>query len=208
MAHDNMTCTITREIRNGEMWVTIEGKDVKTVRKFERCTEACAGAPAQCPKDCASPFQGKWKLYGSDNFDKFMEALGVPAHWRCIFANMCVCETIHVNGNDVHIKICLPEVCVPSHCHEVSCKFGVPHEMSLPFGHHAMATATKVSETKWQVALTNCPKLGDATLTREMMGEEMWTTLEAKGKRIVHKFVRKGSCGDASAAMCPTKKTC
>jgi hypothetical protein len=205
MAHDDKTCTITREIRNGEMWVTIEGHDVKTVRKFERCTENCGGASAQCPKDCASPFQGNWRLYGSDNFEKFMEHLGVPAHWRCIFSNMCVRESIHVNGNDVHVKIHLPDVHVAPHSHEYSFKFGEPHEISLPFGHHATAAVKKVSETKWQAAL-NSTKLGESQLTREIVGDEMWATLDVKGKHVIYKFTRRGPCGDAAAQSC--KKSC
>lgn len=210
LAHENGTCTITRELRNEEMWVTIEGcKGVKTVRKFERVTESCSGEQCPTQKSCKSPFQGCWRLYGSDKFDEFMEAIGVPPHWRCIFANMCVRESIHVNGDDVHVKICLPEVRVPAHTHECSFKFDQEHEMCLPFGHSATAKGHKVSETKWESKLKTA-KLGELTLTREIIGEEMWTTIDVQGKHVVHKFARAGptcetSCGPV-AQSCP--KTC
>jgi len=209
LAHDHGTCTITREIRNDEMWVTIEGSQgAKTVRKFERCVEACKDEAAACPsKACSSPFQGNWRLYGSDKFEEFMTAIGVPPHWRCIFANMCVRESIHVNGNDVHVKICLPEVKVAAHSVEYSFKFGQSHEMCLPFGHSGTAHPQKVSESKWQ-STVNTQKLGDITVTRELMGDEMWTTIDVKGKHIVHKFVRCGPSGSVppcvSSSFCTT----
>lgn len=207
--HPDGHANLTREIKNDEMWVTIEGRDgVKCVRKFERCVESCGAGPVACPgqKAGCSPFQGCWRLYGSDNFDKFMESIGVPLHWRCIFGNTCVTESIHVNGNDVHIKIHLPEILVPAHQHEFSFKFGEPHEIHLPFGHTATASGSKVSETKWQAKLTNSITLGEAQLTREIVGNEMWTVLEAKGKRIVHKFTKCAPCGQGQGSCTTTCK--
>lgn len=193
LTHEQGACTITRELRNGEMWVTIESsKGVKTIRKFERCPQSCQGP-------CSSPFQGTWRLYGSEGFEAFMEAIGVPPHWQCIFANMTITEHIHVNGNDAHIKICIPEVTIPCHSHEFSFKFGEPHEFKLPFGHHATAVGKKESETKWSGKLTNCEKLGDVPFTREIVNDEMWVTLDVQGKKIVHKF-------EKFTGQCPTQK--
>lgn len=76
LTHDaGCSCTITREIRNGEMWITMEGQNSKTIRKFERCSQ---GAASECTssKTGCSPFQGSWRLYGSDNFDHFLETAG------------------------------------------------------------------------------------------------------------------------------------
>lgn len=196
MAHEGGSCTITREIRNGEMWVTMEGAQGKAIRKFERCTESCSGAAAaQCAnKTGCSPFQGTWRLYGSDNFDKFLEAAGVPAPLRCIMNNTCVSETIHVNGDDVHVRICVPEIIVPAHTEEHHFKFGEAHECSLPFvPQGTTATVQKLSESKWQ-AKVSCKAQGDAVFTREIVNNEMWFTVEAKGKRAVFKFNRPASC--------------
>jgi acid stress-induced BolA-like protein IbaG/YrbA len=210
LTHEKGSCTIVREIRNGEMWVTVEGcHGVKMVRKFERHVESCGVASTTCTKECASPFQGCWRLYGSQNYDKYMEVIGVPAHWRCIFSNLCVKESIHVNGEDVHIKICLPDVHVKPHIHEVSFKFGEARELALPFGHHALGNPHKVSETKWETTLSNSEKLGNAKLTCEIVNDELWHTIETKGKHFVQKFER-ARCGSADStwSCSSAKNTC
>lgn len=188
LACNEGSCTVTRELVNNEMWVTIEGNGVKCVRKFKRAFDYI-----RCvtwPKNCTSPFQGPWRLYHSENLDKYLEALGVPAHWRNVFTNVVIGESIHVNGNDVHIRICVPEVVIPARVREFSFQFGKESEYPLPFGHSGRATGQKVSNTKWQAKLNSTLTQGDATLTRELVGDEMWVTLEAKGKRVMHKFVR------------------
>lgn len=191
LALDGCSCIITREIRNGEMWVTMESQNTKTVRKFERCKHDTASESSTCKTAC-SPFQGSWRLYGSDNFDHFMETAGVPAFWRNLLAHANVWETIHVNGEDVHIKICMEEIIVPSHCVQSSFKFNEPHEVTMPFGHKFTATVQKLSDSKWH-AKVSCKSLGDATFTREIINNETWATLEAKGKRVVFKFSRLNS---------------
>jgi len=202
--HEDGNGSVTRELRNDEMWVHVETKGVKAIRKFERCNSSKAG---ECPsaKAGASPFQGCWKLYGSDNFDKFMEVVGVPLHWRCVFANMTVMESIHVNGNDVHVKICLPDVVVNCHNHEISGKFNEPHEVSLPFGQRGTVAMQKISETKWQGKVTGCCALGECSITREIHGKEMWVTIDVKGKHVVQKFHHCGPCGSQDA--CTTRPT-
>lgn len=175
-------CTITRELVNNEMWVTLETKGAKAIRKFERpCDHKCS----DCPK--TSPFQGKWKLYGSENFDNFMTAIGVPEGLKRLFQSVTICESIHVNGDNVHVKICIPSVVVPAHHHEIFWTFGQEHDLHLPFGHACRAKGKKESDTKWTATLTGGP-MGETHLTREIRHGEMWVTFETPRGKCIRKF--------------------
>lgn len=198
--------TITRELLNCEMWVTIEAKGVKTIRKFERpCEWKCPmkgtkecptkEGTKECPTTCPtkSCFQGPWVLYGSENFEGFMDAIGVPCGLKTLFKNVQVHENIHVNGDNVHLRICIPSVLVPAHTHELAWKIGEEHDLELPFGHKARAKGKKESDTKWTATLTGS-MLGETHLTREIRNGEMWVTFDTPRGKCIRKFEKCEPC--------------
>lgn len=160
------------------------------------CPASCpCKSSSSCPKSTMSsatlsPFAGSWSMYGTEGSDQFYAAANVPEMIRRLMTNVRIFETIHVNGENVHVRICVSPVHVPARVHELRFSFGQQYDYTCPYtGSLAKGTATKMSDTKWTGKVTGL-KSGDLTLTRELVNGEMWLTFaNAKGP-VVRKFER------------------
>jgi len=142
-----------------------------------------------CLPTC-SPFAGSWSMYGTEGEDQFYAAANVPEPIRSLIAHQRIFETIHVNGQHVHIRVCISPVHVHARVHESNFTLGKEHEYVCPFTNDtAKAIGKKESESKWTGSASGL-KGGDIHFTREVVNGEMWVTFESVKGKIVRKYER------------------
>jgi hypothetical protein len=91
-----------------------------------------------------------------------------------MLATIRLYESIHVNGDKVHIRICVAPCKIPPKTAEMHWTFGQEFEFINPITSTTMkAVPTKVSDTKWVIKVST-GKFGEITVTYDMVGTDLW----------------------------------
>jgi len=109
-------------------------------------------------------FEGKWKLESSENFDEYMQALGVNFMLRKVAATAKPAMIITRSGDVYTIK---SESSVKNT--EFSFKFGEEFDETTADGRKSKSTITKDSDKKWTHVQKSDPP---STMVRELTDDD------------------------------------